>query len=331
MQCHPPILYDSGATALMTNSLEGLIGKLHSVSGEDFTTAMGVKSLTKKAYMSKHVFGKNGMSAPLTDYFWYDPTLPFDIYGSPMLRANWGSTYVDSDHPTNWTVGPHLKLKFAGDIILELGRTANGLEWLSYDAPRAIMQCWQGDEALIDSMLSGAMFPLLSSGAGMGKIGKALTDVEAAVLDHSLRGHPSLQRMVVSSKTTTVNGLKLTAEGVRQLAILGCDHCNALKIKLVQPKENVQPGDVPEGQAIRIILYDSFGVVPWPSAQYGFQHAHMYGSKSKKVYWLKGSKTLDEKVVVDLHTLIANCLRTFFWRSRQRRSQPRWSRRRGSR
>ena len=94
-----------------------------------------------------------------------------------MLRANWGSTYVDSDHPTNWTVGPYLKLKFAGDVILELGRTANGLEWLSYDAPRAIMQCWQGDEALIDSMLSGAMFPLLSSGAGMGKIGKALTDV----------------------------------------------------------------------------------------------------------------------------------------------------------
>jgi hypothetical protein len=174
------------------------------------------------------------------------------------------------------------------------------------------MQCWQGDEALIDSMLSGAMFPLLSSGAGMGKIGKALTDVEAAVLDHSLRGHPSLQRMVVSSKATTVNGLKLTAEGVRQLAILGCDHCNALKIKLVQPKENVQPGDVPEGQAIRIIMYDSFGVVPWPSAQYGFQHAHMYGSKSKKVYWLKGSKTLDEKVVVDLHTLMKAELEVYF-------------------
>ena len=77
MQCHPPILYDFGATALMTNSLEGLIGKLYSVSGEDFTTAMGVKSLTKKAYMSKHVFGKNGMSAPLTDYFWYEPDTSF--------------------------------------------------------------------------------------------------------------------------------------------------------------------------------------------------------------------------------------------------------------
>ena len=102
------ILYDSGATALMTNSLEGMIGKLYTVSGEDFTTAMGVKSLKHNAYMSKHVFGKNGMSAPLIDYFWYDPTLPFDIYGSPILRLNWGSTYMDSDHPTNWTVGPHL-------------------------------------------------------------------------------------------------------------------------------------------------------------------------------------------------------------------------------
>ena len=63
------ILYDSGATALMTNSLDGLVGSLLTVKGEDFTTAMGVKTFRQKGFMVKHVFGKNGMSAPLPDYY----------------------------------------------------------------------------------------------------------------------------------------------------------------------------------------------------------------------------------------------------------------------
>ena len=107
---------------------------------------------------------------------------------------------------------------------------------------------------------------LLSSGAGMGSFSKNLTELESAILDHTRRGHPSLKRAFVSKKTTK-GGLTVTTEGMRLLAMQGCDICNAYKIKLVDPKAKHSLSENPDNLVIRIMLYDVFGKVPYPSAQ----------------------------------------------------------------
>ena len=99
-------------------------------------------------------------------------------------------------------------------VELELGRTRNGLEWLSYDAPRNVaMHVWRGEEALAMSSMQKPYLSLLSSGAGMGPLGKNLTELEAAILDHTRRGHPSPKRASISRKATK-GGLRVTLEGM---------------------------------------------------------------------------------------------------------------------
>ena len=300
------ILYDPGCTAVMTNSLEGMIGTLSKASNS-FVTAAGPKSFSQKAFMVKTIYGSNGTSVDLRTNFYYEASLPFDIYGSAVLRSCLGSIYVDSDHPTAPTYPAVLRLLFAGDIELPLGRTTNGLEWLSYQPPRQIAApVWETCDAELHAACSNA----ISTGAGMGKLGAALSELEKATLDHMMRGHPSLRRQLISSRST-VGGLTLTKMGLKMLAALGCDHCNAYKIKLVDPKEHHSiPPTVKE--VIRFLLYDVFGLVPYKSVQYGYQYGHLFVAKQKKIGWLKGSKTLDETTVVAIHRAMVTELEAYF-------------------
>ena len=122
--------------------------------------------------MCKTIYGSDGTSVELRTVYYYEPSLPFDIYGSAVLRKHLGSIYVDSDHPTAPTVPAVLRLTFAGDIELPLGRTSNGLEWLSYQPPRGVAAVvWgQKDAELLTACANASM----SAGAGMGSLGQAL-------------------------------------------------------------------------------------------------------------------------------------------------------------
>ena len=277
------ILVDGGATDFMTNCLQGLIGKLKKVTGESFITAAGPKSFEMSGFFRKVVYGMDGVSVEVPTVMWYDPSLAFDIYGLPALRKLMGAVYIDADSPVAPTLPARLRLTFVGDLELRLGRTKNGLEWLSYDAPRVVaLSVWSEDDAHALSGKGNASLSVMSSGAGMGPLAKNLTELEAAILDHTRRGHPSLKRAAFSRKVT-VGGLTVTREGTRQLAILGCDVCNAYKIKLVDPKAKHSPSENPDNLTIRIMLYDVFGKVPYPSAQYKYQYSHLFVSKLKTI------------------------------------------------
>jgi hypothetical protein len=144
------ILVDGGATDFMTNSLQGLVGYLARVDGESFITAAGPKAFESCGLFRKIVYGKNGNSVEVQTKMWYEPTLSFDIYGLPALRKLLGAIYIDANDPINPTTSAILRPTFVEDLELELGRTKNGLEWLSYDAPRLTTSCiWRGDEALV--------------------------------------------------------------------------------------------------------------------------------------------------------------------------------------
>ena len=306
------ILVDGGATDFMTNCLQGLIGKLKKVTGESFITAAGPKSFEMSGFFRKVVYGMDGVSVEVPTVMWYDPSLAFDIYGLPALRKLMGAVYIDADSPVAPTLPARLRLTFVGDLELKLGRTKNGLEWLSYDAPRVVaLSVWSEDDAHALSGKGNASLSVMSSGAGMGPLAKNLTELEAAILDHTRRGHPSLKRAAFSRKVT-VGGLTVTREGTRQLAILGCDVCNAYKIKLVDPKAKHSPSENPDNLTIRIMLYDVFGKVPYPSAQYKYQYSHLFVSKLKTIGWLKGSKSLDSPTVVDVHQKIYIELTAYF-------------------
>ena len=302
------ILFDGGCTHLMTNSTVGLLGMLVKVDPKSFTTAAGTKSFDTKGLMVKSVFGMNGVSVKLKAWFYFERSLPFDIYGFHVMRQLLGALYIDSDHPTRPSVPAKLRLKFAGDIELTLGRTENGLEWLFNELPPAPMprQIWALTEASALSLVETSIksttavcMPTLSSGAGMGKLQASLSPLEAAILDHVIRGHPSLKRQV-ASRPTTEGGLIITEAGIRELAILGCDVCNAYRITLFDPKEKktvVENG----ASAIRLLLTDSFGKVETPSAQYKYQYAHLALIKEPKLAWLIGSKDLSSETVLDVH------------------------------
>ena len=58
------ILYDPGCTAVMTNSLDGLIGSL-SLTANNFVTAAGPKSFKQKGFMCKTIYGSDGTSVEL--------------------------------------------------------------------------------------------------------------------------------------------------------------------------------------------------------------------------------------------------------------------------
>ena len=142
--------------------------------------------------------------------------------------------------------------------------------------------------------------PLDSSGVGMGNLHGALTDLQKAILDHVRRGHCSIKRAGLSSFQTT-GGFKLTKEALQQLAVDGCDVCNAYKIKLVNPKKKPVENETDEqAGAVSLVVYDQFGKVEVASAVDGFHYAHIYAVPAKNMAWLLGSKRNDAHTISEL-------------------------------
>ena len=104
------LLFDSGATSLMTNSKRGLLSELvpHSAT---YVTAAGPMSANAKGTYRRTIYGANGKSITFTGQWTYNPKLPFDIAGKVPLRQATGAIYFDSqldgDAPVSYT---HLTL-----------------------------------------------------------------------------------------------------------------------------------------------------------------------------------------------------------------------------
>ena len=93
----------------------------------------------------------------------------------------------------------------------------------------------------------------------------------------------------------SMGGMAINKETLSQLAILGCDVCNAYKMKLTDPKKKTVDVDGDEeADTASLILYDVFGKASVPSAQYGYHYAHLWVSPRKVIGWMKGSKDLQE-------------------------------------
>ena len=175
------ILVDGGGTDFMTNSLEGIIDNLARVKGESFIIVAGPKALEDCGLFRKTVYGKNGNSVEVQTRMWYDPTLNFDIYGLPALRKLLGAVYIDADDPVKPTTSAILRLTFAENLELELGRTNNGLEWLNYDAPKLITTS-------ISRNIETLAYPLqLSPTAGIGALSMNTTTLESFTLGNTRR------------------------------------------------------------------------------------------------------------------------------------------------
>ena len=107
--------------------------------------------------------------------------------------------------------------------------------------------------------------------------------------------------------------MPVSKEILAQMATMGCDICNAYKLKLTDPKR--KPVDVEgdeEADTASLILYDTFGKVSVPSAQFGFQYAHLWVSPRKVIGWMKGSKDLTEDTCASLHSEIIASIEAWF-------------------
>ena len=130
------ILYDTGCTTLMTHSSKGMVGDVREVEPVSFSTALGSQNFSKVATFERTLFGLNGLPFTFRAVWHINEMLPFDVLGPEPLRKSHGLFYVDADSDTANTL-PVLVMKSSLEKEkLMLARGANGLEWLSYAAPR---------------------------------------------------------------------------------------------------------------------------------------------------------------------------------------------------
>ena len=129
-----------------------------------------------------------------------------------------------------------------------------------------------------------------STGVGMGSLSRALSPLETAVLDHVLKGHCSLRRQWETRQRST-GGLPITLAGLKEFAKVGCDLCNAFKLKLTDPRSKTRDTSSDQSaDTCSLLYYDQFGRVEQPSAQFGYHYAHLFSSPKKNIAWLHGSK-----------------------------------------
>ena len=303
-------LHDSGCTTLVTRSTDGLLGKLRRIPPKPFSTAGGKTEVSFDGIYKRTMYGASGTSVSFTARWYYDPNMPFDVVGKAALRKELGAKYFDAEDATATRppIPPRIKLSEYGDVELTLGVSPNGLEWLSYQCPRHTCLTAIADENALSNAeattlrSSETIMTKTSSGVGMEPMEKVLTPLQKATLEHVRLGHPSLRRMMETLKKTN-GGFTVTKDALRELAYNGCDLCNSVKIKLTDPKKQVvsSRSELQTTNPIHTILYDSFGLVSVPSAQFGYHHAHMFYSHKRNVGWIYGSKDLADATVLGIH------------------------------
>lgn len=131
----------------------------------------------------------------------------------------------------------------------------------------------------------------------MVRLSTALSSFQTAVLDHVRRGHASNIDRAVKTSKHTVGGLQLTGDAMAELAVKGCNVCNAYKIKLMNPRQKEVAEETPGSSGKLLMYYDSFGRVSVASAQFGYHYAHMFHLPEYGMAWLRGSNRLDEHTV----------------------------------
>ena len=105
----------------------------------------------------------------------------------------------------------------------------NGLEWLGYLCPAATSPTiapaimWSATEQSLIDIANGHSFRVDidgdtamlndTTGVGMGRLSRALSPLECAVLDHVLKGHCSLRRQFETRKHSK-GGLPVTLAGL---------------------------------------------------------------------------------------------------------------------
>jgi hypothetical protein len=279
------------------------------------------------------IHGAQGDSFQFKEEWYYSPSLPFDVIGAHALRKAYGVKYFDSNPPAS--PSPYIIFTQHDDLKLELVRGANGLEWLPYSPSPSVRQreecllivpyVWSEYEAtqlrhacalIIQSdsspLVVNAAFPIGTSGIGMGKLAHAITPIQVAMLDHCLRGHPSLRRQHQSA-LHSIGGLSPTKQGFKELAQLGCDVCNAYKIKITEPKSKKrdESADADE-QLLHKVYWDQFGKVQVASAYHGYHYAHLFKMPSKNFGMIAGSKDLSEETCKHVCTVIVAKLEARF-------------------
>ena len=250
------------------------------MKGESFITVAGPKALENCGLFRKvvYMYGMNGNSVTVQTKMWYDPTLSFGIYGLPALRQLLGAIYIDANDTTNPTTSAMLHLSSVENLELELGRTKNGLEWLSYDAPEMTTSyIWRGEEALAMASMEKTCISLLSPVTEISSLSKNLAELESSILENTRRGHLSLECAPVPKKIT-IGGLSVTL-----LAIQGCDVYSAYEIGLAISRANQFLSENSVTLGTRTMLYDVFENVSYPSAKCEFLYSHLFVSKSNVI------------------------------------------------
>eukprot|EP00966_Prymnesium_polylepis_P076362 1769920-Prymnesium_polylepis.1 len=91
------------------------------------------------------------------------------------------------------------------------------------------------EEIQRNGMLMHVAFPsAISAGTGMGPLNKVLTPLPRVLLAHVRGGHRSIQAMMLNQRHSTGMPL-LTTAAMKSFASIGCDLCNAFKMKLMRP------------------------------------------------------------------------------------------------
>ena len=117
----------------------------------------------------------------------------------------------------------------------------------------------------------------------------------------------------METRQHSTGGLPITLAGLKEFAKVGCDLCNAFKLKLTDPRSKTRDTSSDQSaDTCSLLYYDQFGRVEQPSAQFGYHYAHLFSSPKKNIAWLHGSKDLSETTVADIHKAMLAMLLAWF-------------------
>lgn len=219
---HRAVMYDTGCTTIMTGALEGVQGELRELTGlPEYMTAEGKCSYEDAGTFRREIFGANGGVLAFTGEWLYNPKLPFDVVGKGWLKEHCGAFYVDSDEGFPLLVLRKCLDSSGEPVVLTLVKAEAGTEWLSYQKPpasvvrKALASMPNVKVPPLDVKQESTALQPTTTEQDVGDVTKVLTELEQTKLDHSVRGHCSLEKGNCSAEYT-VGGPE---GGWRQLAI----------------------------------------------------------------------------------------------------------------
>jgi hypothetical protein len=226
-----------------------------------------------------------------------DPKLPFDIAGRAVLRRQFKAIFMDAidSNPPYVTfngavsVAAHrskngldwftYKLPSVSNRrhIVVIGVAAEEQPEYQVNWSAAMQASLQESDAVLfvnddvrdnlkeikqHGMLLHVAFPSeISAGTGMEPLNKVLTPLQRVQLAHVRGGHRSIQAMMLDQRHSTGMPL-LTTAAMKEFASIGCDLCNAFKMKLMRPREKPVDNEADdESRTCGKLVMDQYGPV----------------------------------------------------------------------